>query len=460
MGDLTELQSAQAVEITDTTGSNAAKINTALPGSSDPGLTVREVAQGQTTMANSRPVVIASNQTAIPVTISTSTPSTPAGEPPFTRDFKLFDYSFLGQDNLLLWYQSVTGGGTGVINAATNAIAMTCTTASGDQVIRQSQRVMGQSGVSMIWQATSVMGAIKANVRQRVGAFDSNDGYFFEQNGMTLRVVARSSVSGSPVDTAIAQASWNIDKLDGTGASGITLTTANQNTYFVTHNTNYSKFGIIVNGNAYFCHEIFGANVLTVPNILTINLPIRTEITNTGTTASATTLSMRAAAAFASGGTVPFGVNRAVDLGITGKSIHATLTPLISLRLRSSGVRNVLIPQNFTLVLSSSQAVIFQVIFNGTLTGASFAGTPGTNTISEYDTAATAISGGNIIYSGYSSGSGNSGTPIAGDSTDVTNLLKISSNIAGTSDVITWAAQKTGGTSPTAFLSILYRELF
>lgn len=67
MGDLTELQQAITVEITDLTGTDAAKINTSLPAAADPGLTVREVRQGQTTMANSVPVTIASNQDSITV---------------------------------------------------------------------------------------------------------------------------------------------------------------------------------------------------------------------------------------------------------------------------------------------------------------------------------------------------------------------------------------------------------
>jgi hypothetical protein len=38
-----------------------------------------------------------------------------------------------------------------------------------------------------------------------------------------MQVVRRSSTSGGVVDDAINQADWNLDKLDGTGASGVTL---------------------------------------------------------------------------------------------------------------------------------------------------------------------------------------------------------------------------------------------
>jgi hypothetical protein len=60
-----------------------ASVLSALPGTSELGLTVREAAQGQTTMANSRPVVIASDQSIVAVltpdltstgNITTSTP--------------------------------------------------------------------------------------------------------------------------------------------------------------------------------------------------------------------------------------------------------------------------------------------------------------------------------------------------------------------------------------------------
>jgi hypothetical protein len=63
MADLTELKQAMAVEITDTSGTNEAKINTSLPGVSDAALTVREARQGQQTSANSIPVVMASDIT-------------------------------------------------------------------------------------------------------------------------------------------------------------------------------------------------------------------------------------------------------------------------------------------------------------------------------------------------------------------------------------------------------------
>jgi hypothetical protein len=65
------------------------------------------------------------------------------------------------------------------------------------------------------------LGGEKANVRQRVGYFDDNNGIFFQQTNGNKRWVIRSSVSGTPVDTEFAsQTDWNIDKLNGEGPSG------------------------------------------------------------------------------------------------------------------------------------------------------------------------------------------------------------------------------------------------
>lgn len=61
MADLTRIQTAAPIQITDANSSVVALTN-ALPSSSAIGLVIRDAAQGQASMANSRPVVIASDQ--------------------------------------------------------------------------------------------------------------------------------------------------------------------------------------------------------------------------------------------------------------------------------------------------------------------------------------------------------------------------------------------------------------
>jgi hypothetical protein len=76
-----------------------------------------------------------------------------------------------------------------------------------------------QPGKSLLIFNTFVMNAQEENLEQRVGTFDANNGIFFEDTGTGYQIVRRTYVTGSAVDNDVAQASWNGDKLDGTGAS-------------------------------------------------------------------------------------------------------------------------------------------------------------------------------------------------------------------------------------------------
>jgi hypothetical protein len=64
MGDLNRLQTSQIVKIGD--ADSVAIVTEGIPGASDPALAVRECRQGQTNMAGSVPVTMASDQPAIP----------------------------------------------------------------------------------------------------------------------------------------------------------------------------------------------------------------------------------------------------------------------------------------------------------------------------------------------------------------------------------------------------------
>jgi hypothetical protein len=82
-----------------------------------------------------------------------------------------------------------------------------------------------QPGKSLLALMTFVMAPTQTNLRQRVGYFGANDGLYLEQNDTDVRFVLRKSTSGSVDDTEyVTQANWNVDKFDGTGPSGITIT--------------------------------------------------------------------------------------------------------------------------------------------------------------------------------------------------------------------------------------------
>ena len=143
---------------------------------------------------------------------------------------------------------------------------------------------------------TFVMNTSKTNLRQRVGYFGSNNGFFLEQNGTTIQFVKRSSVTGSVVDTPITQSNWNIDKLDGTGPSLLTLDLTSPQILFIDLEwlgVGSVRMGFVINGQFIHCHTFHHANSNTAPKgayMQTACLPIRQEIENTAATASNSTL--------------------------------------------------------------------------------------------------------------------------------------------------------------------------
>ena len=136
----------------------------------------------------------------------------------------LFDSSHRYNDNGL-WSTSSGTGATYAFNANEGLVDLNVTTASGSEIIRETNKVCSyQPGKSLLVMSTFVMNTPKANLRQRVGYYGANNGVYLELNGTSdPAFVERSSVSGSVANTSVSQTNWNIDTLDGTGPSGITL---------------------------------------------------------------------------------------------------------------------------------------------------------------------------------------------------------------------------------------------
>ena len=118
-----------------------------------------------------------------------------------------------------------SAGGTHAFNSNTSTVDCTVSTASGAYVYRETNRVFAyQPGKSLQVIVTFIMNPAKENLRQRAGYFGVDNGFFLERyDEEDVRFVKRSSITGSPVDTRVEQANWNIDKMDGSGPSGLTL---------------------------------------------------------------------------------------------------------------------------------------------------------------------------------------------------------------------------------------------
>lgn len=109
------------------------------------------------------------------------------------------------------------------------------------------------------------------------GSFGPDDGFFFSLVEDTLYVVHRRTFNGVKTDGTFPQSNWNVDKLDGTGASGFTLDLTKNNAYFIDYQWiggGVIRWGVINNGIRVTCHKMNMNNKMTTNATLPSGLPI------------------------------------------------------------------------------------------------------------------------------------------------------------------------------------------
>jgi hypothetical protein len=343
-----------------------------------------------------------------------------------------------------LFDEDLTGSGTVTYTANKSTVNLNVTTASGDKVIRQSKRVMSyQPGKSLLNLNTFVMNAQESGLEQRVGMFDANNGIFFEDTGTGYQIVRRTYVTGSAVDTDVSQASWNGDKLDGTGVSGYTLDPTKATIMF----TDYEwlgmgavRVGFVIDGKFITAHTFLNANNLSTVYMQSANLPIRYEIETTGTISGAAVLQQVCSTTMIEGGYAPSGIQQMIgtaSLGGVNLTTAGTFYNLATIRLKSSRPYAVVVSQGFDASAVSNSDFEVQLILNATPSVA-FSYTSYSDNV-EYDlTGTTTITGGTIIGKAYLSGKASNSIQF-GDGFNFD--YQLGQTIGGTSDTLTLCAK-------------------
>ena len=331
--------------------------------------------------------------------------------------FTLFDSSHRFDDNGL-WSTSTATSGAATFNANHGLVDLAVTAASGSEVIRESTKVFSyQPGKSLLVLNTFVMSAAKTNLRQRVGYYGAANGYYLQLNNSTLSLVERTSVSGGLVENTINQSSWNIDKLDGTGVSGVTLDITKAQILFMDLEwlgVGTVRIGFVIDGNFYVCHKFHHANVITSTYITTASLPIRYEITNTGATSGASTLKQICSTVLSEGGYQLNGLQQAISTPVTTPTTlgtAGTFYPIVSIRLKSTRLDAIVISTAISVIATVSGHYNWQVIASGTTTGGTWVGAPGDSSV-EYNITGTSFTGGRILASGFFSATNQGSTQV------------------------------------------------
>lgn len=267
------------------------------------------------------------------------------------------------------------GSATHVLEEASVILAVNSVASS--KAIRTTNRYhYFQPGCPVTCSFTAACGdAGKIGNQRAWGLYDDEDGVFFRLNEETFEVVLRSSVGGD--ELAIAQANWNMDKLDGTGPSGTIFDVTKAYIYWldIGWDAGTVRLGVYgPDGDRIVCHVFRNAGANSYAFMQRSSLPVRFENINTGTTSGNSSLREGTAIVKAEG-ELDYTFWRFNDLGCDAKSVSDT-TPLFGVRARvylpgTSRYNHVnVFPE--CLSVFTDQPIKIQVVADPEITGANW----------------------------------------------------------------------------------------
>jgi hypothetical protein len=359
----------------------------------------------------------------------------------------------------LIFDTKLTGGGTAT-HQPTRAATELAVTTTGDRVIRQTfQKFIYQPGRSLLMHATGVLSktSIATGASSKIGLFDGYNGVFFELENTIMKVVTRNN----QVDTKVAQSAWNLDKLDGTGPSGITLDPTKAQLFSIDLQwlgVGRVRMGLDVNGILIHVHEFRNANEQEEVYMRTPNLPVRYELESTG---GARSMDHICIAVSVEGLVGTAGQIRSIDRGAapTASFGVGVVVPVISFRLKSTHLGSLALPKVVTILSPSGADIRFTLLHNPIIGGSDAASwIPLANSAIEYDISRTitnGLTGGTQVASGYVLGSAQQSGTVA---TSLDIQLRLGASIDEVPDELILGAELLSGTG-TVIGGITIREL-
>ncbi len=180
----------------------------------------------------------------------------------------------------LLFEQIITGTGGTITHDATNRnaiISLTSSSVNANVQMQSFEHIRYQPSKSQLVFVTFNMGSAVAGCRKFVGlgTFAQN-GFHFRQNTNGVLSFEILSQTTNGMQTAV-QSNWSLDKLDGTGASGITLDITKTQILVIDFQALYVgkvRFGFSIDGKIVYAHEFKHANLAQHPYVQSANLPI------------------------------------------------------------------------------------------------------------------------------------------------------------------------------------------
>lgn len=381
----------------------------------------------------------------------------------------IFDSQLQYDNQPLLWEEKISGSANCVHLPNESSSQMNVSTADGDSVIRQTYDYFRyQPGKSQRILLTGVFGSPQANTEKYIGYGDAKNGIFMGQDNTGMFVLLRSNITGTPSDSRkIYQSNWNLDTLDGSGPSGLTMDPTKSIIIDIDMEwlgVGRVRIGSNINGVTYYVHEFLNANVYDSVYMTTANLPCRYEIKNVGTAPSSSSMKHICSQVMSEGGVedtlaYPFSTT------LTGVSIgngigNENLVFSARHRLLFKGIENraKFRPVGFDIAPETNNDITFRIIYNPTITGGSWVDVDTNQSIMEYNNTSTSFSGGlNILTGHVFGGTGqNAARPL---SKNISSRLPFGLNIDGDTAIPLSLAAYADGAGATATLTVAWEEL-
>jgi hypothetical protein len=360
----------------------------------------------------------------------------------------IFDSKLLFDAAPLFWEDTQISGGSTTTAHSTATACVTlgvAATTAGRRVRQTYQRFDYQPGKSFQIIMTGVLDKSGggAGINRFIGYGDDNNGLFFKDALGTYQVVRRTKVTGSVVDNPVDQSSWNMDKMDGTGVSGVTLDFSKTNIFIIDFEwlgVGRVRMGFVVDGKIYYCHQFLNANSLTTVYMSTPNLPLRYEIENTGAGA-ASTMDCICSTVIIEGGSDSTGVTRYDSTGGTHvvAGTAGTIYAVMGIRINSANIGAGVSLQKISMFSKSNDDFEWLLFWNPVVAGTfSYANIGSSAVQTAKGATANVITAGTIVDGGWSA-------QASGLSQLLFSNVRLGSTIAGTTlDTLVLAVRALG----------------
>jgi hypothetical protein len=369
-----------------------------------------------------------------------------------SNPYTLLDAKHLHGKLPFVFDEALSGTATSTFSAGDSMVVMR-TSSENDFVIRQSRVHFNyQPGKSMLAMFTGTFHP-ETNIIKRVGLiqtlsaipYNIDDGIYLEVTSTGPRF-CMTKTNGVTTTKTIPQSAWNVDKMDGTGQSGITIDFNKSQIFAVDMEwlgLGRVRFGFVQSGVTYYAHYENHVNELISPYIKSPNQPVHYEIRQTGPGTGV--MNHICSTVIIEGGEQDIG--QPISISDNGIGLVTTeFRPLLFVRYNPAKLDTVAFIKSAEVLNTGGNPALYRVYYNPVITGTQPTWLDIPNTSLQYanGSATTQISGGYVLYSSFMpAGIGGSTTaeslPIPGI------LARLGSFINGTPDVIVLAAQSIGG---------------